>query len=464
MRVVLGLAATLILVAFACLDGVDYEPYFRCDYYNDSMARLQAAATNVALVTGELEAGFGRAQLTPTLGVPVDIPVEGKFRSLPLAGYGARKGRPAVGVHDDLWVKAMAFRVQGQVAVMISADALIIPREVTEQAMARISQDLHLRREQIYLSATHSHAGLGGWGEGLVAEAFAGGFQPGVRVWMADRIVAACRAALADLTPASLGQGSFVAPEFIRNRTVGSLGRVDSEFAYLYVRQADGDVGVVGCYGAHATVLPSSNMEWSGDYPGVWQTQVERSVGGLAMFMAGGVGSHAPVPGASAHAGTERMGTALSQALLSRLPNVAVTNRITLGFVGLEATLPPENVRLTDGIRLRPWLARRLLPVGRRSFFQALRLQDGIWASSPCDFSGELALGIKDAFRPRGFRTVITSFNGDYVGYVLSSRYYHLNGYESRVMSFFGPNVPDYFDGLIRDLATALQGPGLPQD
>ena len=53
---------------------------------------------------------------------------------------------------------------------------------------------------------------------------------------------------------------------------------------------------------------------------------------------------------------------------------------------------------------------------------------------------------------------MITSFNGDYVGYVIPSRYYHLNGYEPRVMSFFGPNVPDYFDEFIRTMALNVAG------
>lgn len=78
--------------------------------------------------------------------------------------------------------------------------------------------------------------------------------------------------------------------------------------------------------------------------------------------------------------------------------------------------------------------------------------------STPCDFSGELALGIKDCLRARGADAAITSFNGDYVGYVIPARYYHMSGYEPRLMSFFGPNVPDYFDEMIRAMALSLVG------
>jgi hypothetical protein len=150
------------------------------------------------------------------------------------------------------------------------------------------------------------------------------------------------------------------------------------------------------------------------------------------------------------------MGQSLARVLVEELSRTPLTNSIAFGMIGLELTLPPLNVRITDGMRLRPWLAQRLVHAKPQSFLQAFRLNDSVWISTPCDFSGELALGIKDLLRARGSRAVITSFNGDYVGYVISPRYYHLDGYEPRTMSFFGPNVPDYFDELVRTLALGL--------
>jgi len=376
---------------------------------------------------------------------------------LPLAGYGNRHGKPASGVHDDLYVKAVAVRVGNRVGVMVGADALILPPEVTDLAMRRLGQELKLSREQVYLSATHTHCSLGGWGEGKVAEAFAGGFQPGARTWFADRVVVAVREAMVDLRPAAFGHGAFAAPEFVRNRLVGQLGKVDPEFSFAVLKQKDGKLAVLGSFAAHATVLSGDMMEFSADYPGCWQRAVEQTTGGTAVFLAGGIGSHGPVAGEKGFAGAERMGQALARALLEQLPQTPLTNSITFGMLGLELSLPPFNVRITDGIRLRPWLAGRLMPGNHEhSFLQVFRLEDSLWISTPCDFSGELALGIKDFLRVKGRTAVITSFNGDYVGYVISPRYYHLNGYEPRVMSFFGPNVPDYFDELIRTMALSL--------
>lgn len=456
LRLSLGLAVVIVTLLLLSLDGVDYRPYLREPYYVETAARLRANVATNTIARGELAAGFGRARLTPTVHAPQDDPAQGQFRSLPLAGYGNRHGQPAKGVHDDLYVKAVALRVGDRLGVMVGADALIIPPEVTEAAMQRLGQELKLSREQIYLSATHTHASLGGWGEGMVAEAFAGGFQAGVRTWFADRIVAAVRDAIADLKPAAFGHDRFAAPAFVRNRLVGELGKVDPEFSYALLKQNDGKLAVLGSYAAHATVLSSDLMEFSADYPGYWQRAVEQATGGMAVFLAGGIGSHSPVPGEQGFAGAERMGQSLARALLEQLPKTPLTNAIAFGILGLDISMPPLNARVSDGLRLRPWLAQRLLPVKKQSFIQVFRLNDSVWISTPCDFSGELAMGIKDFLRVRGSRAVITSFNGDYVGYVIPLRYYHLGGYEPRVMSFFGPNVPDYFDEVIRTIALSL--------
>lgn len=456
LRLGAGLAALMAAGLVLSLDGVDHRPYLREAYYAETSARLRASAATNSVVRGELFAGYGRALLTPTVNAAQDEPAQGRFRALPLAGYGGRRGQPATGVHDDLYLKAVAFRVGDRVGIMIGADALIIPAEVTDAATQRLEKESGLAREQVYLSATHTHCSLGGWGEGLVAEAFAGEFQPGARTWFADRIVIAVQEAIADLKPAAFGHGRFDALEFIRNRLVGELGKVDPEFSYLVLKQAEGRTIVLGSYGAHATVLSSGVMEFSGDYPGCWQRAVEQATGGAAVFLAGGVGSHSPVPGEKGFAGAERMGQALARTLLDQLPQIPLTNHVAFGMLGLELTLPPLNVRVSDGLRLRPWLAQHLMPVRPHSFLQVFRLNDAVWISTPCDFSGELALGIKDFLRVRGSTAVITSFNGDYVGYVIPSRYYHLNGYEPRVMSFFGPNVPDYFDEFIRTMALSV--------
>jgi hypothetical protein len=452
-RVSVAVAALVTVTLVVCFAPVDYRPYFREPYYKQTVSLLRARVATNSLVQGELSAGFGRARLTPTITATEDIPSEGKFRSLPLAGYGERKGRPATGVHDDLFVKSVALRVADRLGVIVSADALIIPREVADAAVAQLHKEVGLSREQLYLSATHTHCGIGGWGEGKAGEAFAGKFNPGSRSWFVECIVRAVREAIGDLKPASFGYGSFFAPQFVRNRLVGDLGKLDAEFSCAVMKQENGRMAVLGSYAAHATVLSGSVMEFSADYPGYWQRTVEQANVATALFLAGPVGSHGPVAGDSGFQGAERMGQALAQSCLEAVSKTILTNSLSFSILALDVSLPPLNIRVTDTVRLRPWLAAKLLPAERRSFLQVFRIADSVWISTPCDFSGELALGIKDALRVQGRRAAITSFNGDYIGYVIPSRYYHLDGYEPRLMSFYGPNVPDYLDELIRTMA-----------
>lgn len=457
-RITLGLLVVAVLAAASALTTVDRRPFAELPPLKSAIETATTASVP-ATETGPLRAGFGRARLTPTVGTSEDRPELGEFRSLPLAGYGARQGQPATGTHDELSAKAIAFVVGGQTGVVVSADALIIPREVTALAMTRLNTDRGLRREQVYFSATHTHCGPGGWGEGLVGEAFAGPFQPAIRIWLAQQLAVAVETALDDLSPASLGTGSFQAPELIRNRLSNGSGAVDAEFALVLVRQDDGDTAVIGSYGAHATVIGANVLEFGGDYPGAWQRGMETNGVLMAMFAAGGVGSHAHRAPTNGLAGATQMGHALAAETSRQLSSIAVTNVVRFGVAGIGLPLPALQVRLTEGIRLRPWLAKQLLPVGEEVLLQGIRFNDTVWLSTPSDFSGELALELKEELRPRAIALQVTSFNGDYVGYVLPARYFNLEGYEPRTMSFYGPQLPDYFMAGLRRLVEVLDSP-----
>ncbi len=299
-RIVAGLVVVVVVAAVALVSPVDDRPYLRTAYHSNTVGRLNAALTALPAAESKgqpVKAGWARVKLTPTLGAAADSPEKGEFRWVPLAGFGARRGAPAEGVHDDVWVKAMALESGGRRVVFVGIDALIVPREVSDAVAAELRRSPGLRREELYLGATHTHSSLGGWGDGVVAEASAGDFQPGVRVWMTHCLVEAVRGALAAMGPAEVAVGSFRAPGQVRNRLVGEAGRVDDEFSLLAVKKPDGGTAVLGAFAAHATVLGSGNRQFSGDYPGHWAAAVEKATGGMAMFIAGGVGSHSPQAG-----------------------------------------------------------------------------------------------------------------------------------------------------------------------
>ncbi len=458
-RGLIGLVLAIVAAGVALVGPVDDRPYMRSAYHSNTLVRLDASLASQPRqdLRAPVRAGWARVKLTPTIGANADAPERGEFRQVPLAGFGARRGAPAEGVHDDVWVKALAVESGGRRVVFVGSDLLIIPREVGDAAAAELAREPGLRREQVYFGATHTHSSLGAWGEGVVAEGFAGGHQPGVRIWMTHCLVQAARMAVSNLAPASLATGSFRAPGAVRNRLVGEAGRVDDEFSVLALKDSKGEKAVLGAFAAHATVLGSGNRQFSGDYPGQWAAEVERAQGGLAVFIAGGVGSHSPRTDAGKD--FERatgLGTKLAAETLGLLGKLDFQSEVELAVVGTEVELPSLNPRVADDFRLRPWAAQKLLPVRPMTFLQAVRMGEAVWVSTPCDFSGELALVLKEHALVRGRRLTVTSFNGDYIGYVIPTKYYHLGGYEPQTMSFHGPATADYFEELIRKMVDGI--------
>lgn len=414
------------------------------------------------IATGRLRSGWARRPLTPSLGAASDDGVSGQFRALPLAGFGARRGRPSTGVLQGLWTKALALQVGEQQVVMIASDLLIVPREVAEEVLRNLAADPGLRRDQVYFTATHTHGSLGGWGEGWVAEQFAGSFVPEVRTWMAMRLTEVAREALRTATPASIGFESFEAADGVRNRLVGDAGTIDPEFACLRVRREDGQEALWGSYNAHATVVGSGEMRFHGDYPGVWQEEVEAVTGGLALFAAGAVGSHGPKTPQPGWDGARQLGKSLARRAVEHTRETRMFPEISLGTAAVTFRLPPLRVRLGDRLKLREWVAGRVLPVTGQTTLQALRVGPWIWLSTPCDFSGELALELKEQARAAGMRCRVTSFNGDYLGYVIPTRYQGLDSYESRTMSFYGPALTEGFLETLGELQQMLGSRGVP--
>jgi len=450
-------ALASVLVPFETPPGWRMEPASL-----GARAALEAQRPAIRVQSGPLRAGWARAALTPTLGAKLDDGRAGQFRELPLAGYGARRGRPSTGVRQDLWTKALALEVADQRVVLVASDLLIVPREVAEEVLRHLAAEPGLRRDQVYFTATHTHGSLGGWGEGWVAEQFGGPFVPEVRVWLVGQLTRVARQAWASKGPASIGFDAFDAPEGVRNRLVGDAGTVDPEFAYFRVRRDDdGREALWGSYSAHATVLGAGEMRFHGDYPGVWQESVESATGGLALFAAGAVGSHGPKATRPGWDGARQLGEDLARRTVESSRRCRMMSEVQLGTAAVTFGLPPLRVRLGDHLGLRAWAAARVLPVADRTTLQAVRIGPWVWLSTPCDFSGELALELKQRARAADLRCAVTSFNGDYLGYVIPTRYASMDGYESRTMSFYGPALTEGFMETLGGLMEVLGSPAV---
>jgi hypothetical protein len=455
--IVIAVIILLLILAFYTLTGaVNHTPYIKEAYYSLTLARLDSIQKKSVPTFGTLQAGFARVNITPRINAAEDDPQHGVFKIMPLAGYGDREGKPAQGIHDSLFIKAIALNVNNQVIIMLGSDLLIMPPEVTDSLEAQLTSKTDLKRSQLFLSATHTHSSLGAWARGFVGSEFAGEENPGVRRWLTDRIMQCILQARADLKPARIASAYFSAPANVKNRLVGKHGKVNDVFTFLVIEQAEGKRGVIGAYAAHATTLAASNLLFSGDYPGFWQRKLERDGMTTALFFAGTVGSHGPVGDGSGFERAQNIGEALADSVKKYMNSLSWQNEIGFRSLSCRVRLPEFHFRVSMERHLCSVLSRQLLDLPDDIWIQAVRIGDLVWVTTPCDFSGEFAIDVQNHLYQKGYKSVISSFNGGYVGYVIPRKYFYLEKYESFTMAWFGPNLGDYFVDLIYRLTDAV--------
>ena len=92
------------------------------------------------------KAGVARTEITPPQG-------------LWMAGYAART-RPAEGVLQPLWVKALALQAPGSdPAVVVTSDLLGFPRTLSGRVAAALRERFGLERSRVMLTSSHTHSG-----------------------------------------------------------------------------------------------------------------------------------------------------------------------------------------------------------------------------------------------------------------------------------------------------------------
>ena len=446
---------SIFLFLFLSTSSVESESYFEQDYYKNTIARMDSIKSNLVTVTDSVQAGFAKVSITPTLNANEDNFEEGKFISVPLAGYGARKGKASTGIHDSIFVKAVALKIGQQTVVFVGADLLIMPPNVIDSVSVLLAKK-GIDRERILFSATHTHSSLGGWGAGYVGKMFAGEENINLERWLALRIATAVQSALADLKPARIGTGNFSAGAYTTNRLIGKSGNKNNDFSFIVLQQMGHKRAVIGSYSAHATTLGADNLEISADYPGYWERKMEAASVECAVFFAGSVGSQSPRVEGEGFNCPQRLGEALADSLIQRLPKVILNDTITSSFVAVKMQLPEYHIRLSQEINLATVWSKKLLPLSDNAYLQAIRLGKMIWITTPADFSGEFALQLKNSLDGFGFNANVTSFNGSYVGYVVPGRYFFLDKYEPKTMGWFGPDMGEYTMELVRHISRAI--------
>ena len=310
----------------------------------------------------------------------------------------------------------------------------------------------------VYLSATHSHNSVGHWGTKIVGRLLAGWYQQAVVDRIADAMAQAIQQAERTKEYAHLGFQKIDAKALVYNRLVKEKGTIDPWLRVLKIQQKSGKTATLITFAAHSTCFASEQKPISGDYPNRMIQLIEQDPKvDFAAFFAGAMGSHAPVdvPGGNDYEQLENIAQKLSKLVLSNIDSTATKAEQQLFMRSVKLELRAPQVKISENLRLRPWLFYALYGDYPASI-TALRIGELVFIGTPCDFSGELVVNFDALSRQKNIETIITSFNGGYVGYITKDKWYELNEPETRHMNWFGPYNGAYFTEVIQQMIETM--------
>jgi neutral ceramidase len=434
-------------------------------------AALLAGARAEAQGAGGWKAGAAKVNITP------------KVRMW-LSGYGGRT-KPAEGTLTDLWAKALALEdPAGRRAVLVTMDLVGIGRDLSVEVCRELKQKHGLPREAVILSVSHTHTGPVVRNNLNVMYDLDAKQQRYVADYAKElhaNLVKVVGEALKELAPARLswatGRATFAVnrrtnkeSEVPKLRATGQLkGPVDHDVPVLVARDVKGELrAVVLGYACHATVL--SFYQYSGDYPGFAQLELEKAhPGAVALFWAGCGGDQNPLPRRTV-ALAEEYGRRLARAVedVQAAPMAPVEGRLGMVYTEIDlpfADLPTREQLVKDSLSKDRFVAQRAkLLLAQLEKKGSLRgtypYPVQVWQLGPdltlVALGGEVvvdyALRLKKELGPG--KTWVMGYANDVMAYIPSLRVLKEGGYEGGgAMVYYG--LPTVWGPRVEELIVA---------
>jgi hypothetical protein len=272
---------------------------------------------------GVLYVGVGRALINPTIVESswtdtnrnglydqdesyVDSNGNGQFDGTWIAGFSS--GRPATGAHDDLEVRAMAFRSGDVTVAVVSLDIVGLFRDDMERVRRHPALE-GLSIDHVLVSSTHLHQGVdtvGLWGRSPVETGVTSSYQN----LIIERAAMAIRAAVMDAQRPESRALMRVAqvptvdammdprPYVSDTRDPTILDPTLTLVQFVRERTPSETIGTWVNWAAHPEYVGSRNNLLSADYVHTLRTVLERGdpmsavagVGGTVVFVNGALG------------------------------------------------------------------------------------------------------------------------------------------------------------------------------
>lgn len=408
---------------------------------------LALLAVGAAAWAAELRVGVARVDLTP----PAELKAS-------LGGYGQRMSRPAEGVHDPIFAKALVLSDGSRRFALVTADVLGFPPPVKPAVLAQLA-DESWQADQLMLLPSHSHTSIDMMAihpGNVFPIPQIGLYNARLYQFVVARLASVVRSAAENSTPAVASTASCRLEGWNRNRRSGD-GPVDPELTVTRIDSLEGrPVAALVGFAAHPTILLAEHMQFSAGWPGHLQRRLEALLGhgATTLYYNGAQGDQSPVlrpaSGEDRWEAAERYGEQLAEEAFALWRQIETRPDVPLAYSRHSFRLPQtqwhSRFSETGGAEygLTEKLLERALPLllPAETASTALRLGDLVLVGVPGEMIAELGLELKARVRQAtGAKYVaIGGLADEWVSYILSESQYQHGGYEASV-SFYGPSL-----------------------
>lgn len=431
LKILAWILGLLVLIALATITTVDRSPIEQQDFYRETFERLEKTPWQGSEGNFWL-AGWGKANVTP------DQPA-------PLVGYAPRGDYEFV--QDSSFVKAITLTNGKTQVAWLNYELLIVHPSLAKAIEEGVSKS-GFAPDQLIFTATHTHSGMGGYMPGAMGKLAFGGYDQKIVDYLVQKSIEALSNASTTQDTVSLSYRKVDAGKYVANRFIKD-SPYDPFIRQLIFTKNSGERASLFTYSAHATCLSSKFMGLSGDYPKYLTRALEARDYEFAMFAAGTVGSHRPLSPGNTPEKVEEYAASLDSAIWLRTTQFATLKTPRIVHSRLDIGLREPHLRISDNLRIRPWLFNYLLG-DTNPHLDFTQVGNLLLISSSGELSGVFYEEWEKLASEKGLKLIVTTFNGGYIGYITPDELYDEHYHEVRETNWFGPGNGSYFDKLVR--------------
>ncbi|MBD2751668.1 hypothetical protein [Spirosoma validum] len=337
-------------------------------------------------------------------------------------------------------------------AAMITVDLLMMPPSVAQLLEKRLPK-LGLAWKNVYLGATYSQPGLGGWSRDYMGKRQFGPYDEQRVNQVTEAILKAVDLAQKNMGTVQIGhtqvdlngQKELSAPD----------NRAGAEALHLLqLRKLTGESALI--YSSYARPIPigkATDSAAKGDFFSLSMQQLDKQTHCFTLGMVGAIQETNP---------SNQIRSETPQALATQIATILSRQELHTDSTLIAQTTPliqnDPQVRVSQNWRLKPWLAKALYG-DYRAELKALRIGQTVFVGCPGSISAELADDLLDLPIARQRTLVITSYNGGDIGQIVPDTYYYAENspYAISQTNRFGPYTARFFEDMTQSLVSSLK-------